>query len=283
MAESIGMGIFAAIEYTGSAAAATVVGSAVIGAVVGGIAAAVQNQDIGKGILYGAVGGAVMGGVSTYLSNTSWTAGAGTTAASTDATWGTIMSTAPGADAAAYSANAGVGSAFASAGSKGGDAATAALVTTAGQGVMKLFDTSAQDAAKEKQKDRELMVQLEAMKGETAKAVAGMSGRSSSASSDAAKYAADLQLLNAREERALTEKMREREYTELKQKIANRAATVSGFKTTVNPLNSNTTTTPVVTGNTIDEQVNAQTKNLYNIYPEDPTKGLGQAGVLSYG
>ena len=277
MAESIGMGIFAAIEYGGSAAAAQIVGSAVIGAVVGGIAAAVQNQDIGKGILYGAVGGAVMGGVSEWISGASWATPETQTVTNNGAqVWDVELA----ADAVA---NEGAGSAFSSAGSKFGDVATAALVTTAGQGVMKLFDTSAQDASKEKQKDRELMVQLEAMKDETAKAVAGMSGRSSSASSDAAKYAADLQLLNAREERALTEKMREREYTELKQKIANRAATVSGFKTTVNPLNSNTTTTPVVTGNTIDEQVNAQTKNLYNIYPEDPTKGLGQAGVLSYG
>ena len=278
MAETIGMGIFGAIGYTsGTAAAATVVGSAVIGAVVGGIAAAVQNQDIGKGILYGAVGGAVMGGVSEWISGASWATPETQTATNNGAQWWDVELA---ADAAA---NEGAGSAFSSAGSKFGDAANAALVTTAGQGIMKLFDTSAQDAAKEKQKDRELMVQLEAMKDETAKAVAGMSGRSSSASSDAAKYAADLQLLNAREERALTEKMREREYTELKQKIADRAATVSGFKTTVNPLNSNTTTTPVVTGNTIDEQVNAQTKNLYNIYPEDPTKGLGQAGVLSYG
>ena len=47
---------------TGTAAA--VLGGAIIGAAIGGLTAAVMGGNIGKGVLFGAIGGAVMGGIS---------------------------------------------------------------------------------------------------------------------------------------------------------------------------------------------------------------------------
>ena len=71
---------------TGTAAA--VLGGAIIGAAIGGLTAAVMGGNIGKGVLFGAIGGAVMGGISgtmaasatsttTAATTTTTTAGAG--------------------------------------------------------------------------------------------------------------------------------------------------------------------------------------------------------------
>ena len=89
------MGVGAAI-YVGGAVtagyltgtAAAVLGGAIIGAAIGGLTAAVMGGNIGKGVLFGAIGGAVMGGISgtmatsatsttTAATTTTTTAGAG--------------------------------------------------------------------------------------------------------------------------------------------------------------------------------------------------------------
>lgn len=62
----IAAGIVAAWGVTNAIAVAaiTVASYAVVGAAIGGLSAAVMGGDIGKGILFGAIGGAVAGGVS---------------------------------------------------------------------------------------------------------------------------------------------------------------------------------------------------------------------------
>jgi len=67
----------------GTFAIGTVVQSAIIGAAVGGLSAAVTGGDIGKGMLYGAVGGAVLGGIGAFAGmGSGGTAGAATGATS---------------------------------------------------------------------------------------------------------------------------------------------------------------------------------------------------------
>jgi len=65
---------------------AVVIGGAVIGAAIGGLTAAVTDGDIGKGMLFGAIGGAVTGGVASLagggggaISGTASSIGGGTT------------------------------------------------------------------------------------------------------------------------------------------------------------------------------------------------------------
>ena len=86
------MGVSAAIYVGGAVTAgyltgtsAAVLGGAIIGAAIGGLTAAVMGGNIGKGVLFGAIGGAVMGGISGTLNTaatstaaTATTAGAGT-------------------------------------------------------------------------------------------------------------------------------------------------------------------------------------------------------------
>lgn len=65
---------------------AAILGGAIIGAAIGGLTAAVMGGDIGKGVLFGAIGGAVMGGISGTLS----TAASSTTTAATGAGAGMV-------------------------------------------------------------------------------------------------------------------------------------------------------------------------------------------------
>lgn len=65
---------------------AAVLGGAIIGAAIGGLTAAVMGGDIGRGVLFGAIGGAVMGGISGALN----TAATSTTTAATGAGAGTV-------------------------------------------------------------------------------------------------------------------------------------------------------------------------------------------------
>lgn len=65
---------------------AAVIGGAVIGAAIGGLTAAITDGDIGKGMLFGAIGGAVTGGVASLagggggaISGTTSSIGGGTT------------------------------------------------------------------------------------------------------------------------------------------------------------------------------------------------------------
>lgn len=87
------MGVSAAI-YVGGAVtagyltgtAAAVLGGAIIGAAIGGLTAAVMGGNIGKGVLFGAIGGAVMGGISGTMA----TSATSTTTAATGAGAGTV-------------------------------------------------------------------------------------------------------------------------------------------------------------------------------------------------
>jgi len=58
-----GIGAWAASAVgvgTISVTTAAIVGGAIVGAAIGGITAAVTGGDIGKGLLFGAIGGAVL-------------------------------------------------------------------------------------------------------------------------------------------------------------------------------------------------------------------------------
>ena len=85
-------GIWAGIGAigAGSAIAGVTIGmviqGAIIGAAVGGLAAAVTGGDIGKGLLFGAVGGAVIGAVSGAIGGVSAGSASGMTSATLDAT-----------------------------------------------------------------------------------------------------------------------------------------------------------------------------------------------------
>ena len=87
------MGVTAAI-YVGGAVtagyltgtAAAVLGGAIIGAAIGGLTAAVMGGNIGKGVLFGAIGGAVMGGISGTMASSATS----TTTAATTAATGTV-------------------------------------------------------------------------------------------------------------------------------------------------------------------------------------------------
>lgn len=130
------MGVSAAI-YVGGAVtagyltgtAAAVLGGAIIGAAIGGLTAAVMGGNIGKGVLFGAIGGAVMGGISGTMSTaatSTTTAAAGGPgglsggALSTGAVSQRTMSAAMGVKTAADGAGAAIGSTLVTEGTKAG-------------------------------------------------------------------------------------------------------------------------------------------------------------------
>jgi len=203
---------------------AGLIGGALIGAAIGGISAAVMGGDIGKGMLFGAVGGAVMGGIG------GWVAGPSATGAS-----GLTMGASTAHEAArggVLAATQGVGQTIA--GGTGtsmfGDMGTgAALVTTGGQMLMGAFDDSGEVAASEAEKARAHSRELAQLQAETQLKIAEMSGKSGGSSSDAAKYAADLQLLNAREQRQQDYKLKSEEWSMLEASRNRRRAAVEGI------------------------------------------------------
>ena len=87
MGYGVAIGVGSAITggYLAGTAAA-VLGGAIIGAAIGGLTAAVMGGDIGKGVLFGAIGGAVMGGISGTMN----AAASSTTTAATGVGSGTV-------------------------------------------------------------------------------------------------------------------------------------------------------------------------------------------------
>jgi len=251
-----------------STAIATVVTYAVAGAVIGGLGAAVMGGDIGKGILYGAIGGAVMGGFSAYAS---W----GSTATSAGTAAGTSTSQIASPALMEASANSGValGSTAGTAGGAGGGAGIlgslgegtgAALVSTGGQMLMGAFDDSAEKAEalerdKMKQQNEQFYAQLEASER--------MSKGGGGSSSDAAKYSADLQLLNAREQRQADWKLKQKEFSLIDEQRARRRGALTGLKVANAP--SGNTATP-----SVQQQVYDESKAMYG-EEQNPAESTG--------
>jgi len=181
-----------------------------------------MGGDIGKGLLFGALGGAVMGGIGGWMAPTTTTAMTPANLGVAAAQQGTTIS---GGSAA-------VGLLQGSAGAAGGGLASgmtgAALVTTGGQMLMGAFDDSGEVAASEAEKARAHSKELAQLQAETQLKIAEMSGKSGGSSSDAAKYAADLQLLNAREQRSQDWKLKSEEWSMLEASRNRRRAAVEG-------------------------------------------------------
>ena len=106
----------------------------------------------------------------------------------------------------------------------------AALVTTGGQMLMGAFDDSGEVAAAEADKARAHSKELAQLQADTQLKIAQMQGKSGSSSSDAAKYSADLQLLNAREQRQQDYKIKSEEWSMLEDARNRRRAAVEGVK-----------------------------------------------------
>ena len=214
--------------YTvGSIAVGVIVQGAIIGAAIGGLTAAVTGGNIGKGMLFGAIGGAVMGGIGAW-------ANAGTTAtamtpANLEAAAAAQGTTVSGGSAAVNLLKTGTEKTVGS-GILGGQGTGAALVTTGGQMLMGAFDDSGEVAAAEADKARAHSKELAQLQADTQLKIAQMQGKSGSSSSDAAKYSADLQLLNAREQRQQDYKIKSEEWSMLEDARNRRRAAVEGVK-----------------------------------------------------
>lgn len=228
-------GVAAGIGYFIGAGAvatfiATVVVYAVVGAVIGGISAAVMGGDIGKGILFGAIGGAVMGGISGVIgayTGTSAMAGVET------ASQGPMNSIAGGAANATTAGNMtsgtfGAGSTGAGLLSGAGNSTGSALVTTGGQMLMKGFDDSGEIAQAEAQKNRDSAKELAQLQADTQIKLEGMRGSGGGSNGDA-RYSADIQLQNAREERAQARATKNQDIDLLEESRLRRAAAVRGI------------------------------------------------------
>lgn len=199
---------------------------AVVGAAVGGLTAAVMGGDIGKGMLFGAIGGAVMGGI-----------GLSTGMISNTATSGLSMASSAGHEAAiATGSSTGLGVIEGARGaatggllgmSQGSGTLASALVTTAGPMIAGAFsgegDLTEKDVANDK-----LQRDLAKLQADTAVKVAGMRSSGGGSNGDA-RYAADLQLLNAREQRAQDYQMRKDEYSQLEEARSRRAGALQGM------------------------------------------------------
>lgn len=219
--------------YIGAMAASVVVYAAV-GAAIGGLSAAVMGGDIGKGMLFGAIGGAVVGGFAGVASSA---VSAGTTTAATTsvgmgenvvgaaAATGTKMS-AYGTAAASTGSSSGMLGKFLNM-SEGAGMATQSLLTVGGPMIAGAFDDSAEIAAAEKEKDRKLSMDLAKLQAETAIKTASMRGGGGSVNDH---YAADLQLLNAREQRAQDYKMKQEEYALIEERRQRQAGAVGAIE-----------------------------------------------------
>jgi hypothetical protein len=249
-------------------AVATVVSYAVVGAVVGGLGAAVMGGDIGKGILYGAIGGAVMGGFSAYAS---W----GSTATSAGTAAGTSTSRIVSPALMEASANSGVAlgstadtvvEAGGGAGILGslGEGAGAALISTGGQMLTGAFDDSAEQTRK---LEREKMAQQNKQFYAELEASERMSKSSGGSSSDAAKYSADLQLLNAREQRQADWKLKQKEFSLIDEQRARRRGALTGLQVANAP--SGNTVTP-----SVQQQVYDESKAMYG-EEQNPAESTG--------
>ena len=250
-----------------ASAVATVATYAVAGAVIGGLGAAVMGGDIGKGVLYGAIGGAVMGGFSAYSSWGATTAGAAEAA-------GTSTSQIASPALMEASANSGVAlgstaETIVPAGGGGfmaslGEGTAPALIDTGGKMLIGAFDDSAErtealERDKMKQQNEQFYAELEATKE--------MSKSGGGSSSDAAKYSADLQLLNAREQRQADWKLKNKEFSLIDEQRARRRGALTGLNVVNAP--SGNTTTP-----SVQQQVYDESKAMYG-EEQNPAESAG--------
>ncbi len=227
-------------------AVGAIIQGAIVGAVVGGLYSAVTGGDIGKGILFGAIGGAVIGGVSAWAGAEAGGAAGGATDATTEGLWAvgnTTSESGLSATLGAETTSSAVSGLGAGASSSGGggflgglfDGAGSALVTTAGTLLAGAFDDTDENTAEENQKNREAQLKLAQIEADTAVKVAGMRGSGGGGSNGDARYAADLQLKNAREQRAQDYKMKHEEYSLLDEARKRRAEAVSGAQVIAKP------------------------------------------------
>lgn len=199
---------------------------AVVGAAIGGIGAAITDGDIGKGVLYGAIGGAVAGGMGGWMSDGGLATGA-TSGAEGAASYGEAGYGAAGATKAPTSIMVGGAEAAGSGLTAGEGAIGSALVTTGGTAVMGAFKEEP-DVAGENAKNREASQKLAELQAATQLKIAEMRGGEASSSGSDARYTADLQLQNAREQRGQDYKMKTEDYAVIEAGRARRAEAVGG-------------------------------------------------------
>jgi len=212
--------------------AAGLIGGAIIGAAIGGITAAVTGGSIGKGMLFGAVGGAVLGGIGGWAAGASGGAGSavGMTSATLEAEAGGALMGSTGTAVSAGTTATGGGILGGGAGLLSGQGTGAALVTTGGQMLMGAFsadpgDLTEKDKAQIEQADR--LAQLQA---DTQLAIEKMRSGSGGSGGGSDHYAADIQLKNAREQRAQDYKVQHEEWSMIDEARARRAGAVTGVK-----------------------------------------------------
>lgn len=263
----VGAGIaaaWAAIGTIGGVVIGGMIQGIIIGAAVGALTAAVTGGDIGKGILFGAIGGAVIGGISGYLGGAGGSLGGASGGGS-------------GVGSAGYSATTDAMFATGSSGGGGllggtaGSTLGAAVVTTGGQMLMKGFDDSGEIAQAEAQKNRDASKELAQLQADTQIKLEGMRSPGGGSNGDA-RYAADLQLQNAREDRLQARNTKTQDIGLLEEARARRASSILGIDV-ADSSEVDTSATP-----SINEQAMVDANKAY---PTGSPKTLS-GGVLSY-